>query len=98
MAKVWIMGAGGFGVALAVMCANNGHQVTAYSPFQEEIETLQRDREPGNCRSGLRQIWLFWQRRLSLSARPARPFPESWIGIQLCPVLQKDSIKIPWKP
>ncbi len=45
MAKVWIMGAGGFGVALAVMCANNGHQVTAYSPFQEEIETLQRDRE-----------------------------------------------------
>lgn len=45
MAKIWVLGAGGFGISLTVMCAGNGHMVTAYSPFQAEIETLDRDRE-----------------------------------------------------
>ena len=64
MAKVWIIGAGGFGIALAVMCANNGHQVTAYSPFQAEIEVLQRDREHKKLLPGVplpENISLTWE-------------------------------------
>lgn len=45
MADIFILGAGGFGIALAVMCSQQGHTVTAYSPFEEEIATLNRDRE-----------------------------------------------------
>lgn len=64
MAKVWIMGAGGFGVALAVMCAGNGHQVTAYSPFQQEIETLLRDGEHKKLLPGVKlpaNLALTWE-------------------------------------
>ncbi len=45
MSKIWIIGAGGMGVSLAVMCANNGHEVSIYSPFEQEIATLSRERE-----------------------------------------------------
>ena len=45
MAKIWVLGAGGMGISMAVMCANNGHQVTVYSPFPEEIEALSQNRE-----------------------------------------------------
>lgn len=45
MARIFVFGAGGFGVSLAVMCESNGHQVTLYSPFQHETDTLSRDRE-----------------------------------------------------
>lgn len=64
MAKVWIMGAGGFGVALAVMCAGNGHQVTSYSPFRDEIETLQRDGEHKKLLPGVKlpeNVALTWE-------------------------------------
>lgn len=40
MANILILGAGGFGTALAVLCDKCGHRVTLYSPFQQEIETL----------------------------------------------------------
>ncbi len=45
MAKIFIMGAGGFGIALAVMSQKNGHDVTVWTPFDAEVETLCRDRE-----------------------------------------------------
>lgn len=64
MAKVWIMGAGGFGVALAVMCAKNGHQVTSFSPFQAEIETLRRDGEHKKLLPGVKlpeNVTLTWE-------------------------------------
>lgn len=64
MAKIWIIGAGGFGVALAVMCANNGHEVTSYSPFQQEIETLRRDGEHKKLLPGVKlpqSICLTWE-------------------------------------
>ena len=40
MAKITILGSGGFGLALAVMCDNAGHEVTVWSKFSDEIETI----------------------------------------------------------
>lgn len=54
MAKIWILGAGGMGVSMAVMCANNGHQVSLYSPFEQEIETLLTEREHKKLLPGIR--------------------------------------------
>jgi glycerol-3-phosphate dehydrogenase (NAD(P)+) len=39
------MGAGSWGTALAVLLANNGHQVKMWSCFSEEVEMINRDRE-----------------------------------------------------
>ena len=44
MAKITILGCG-FGTALAVMLDSNGHDVTAWSKYQEEIDTILKDRE-----------------------------------------------------
>ncbi|MEM1484982.1 NAD(P)H-dependent glycerol-3-phosphate dehydrogenase [Oscillospiraceae bacterium PP1C4] len=45
MANVLVLGAGGFGTALAVMCEKNGHSVTLYSPFEREVAVLSQERE-----------------------------------------------------
>ena len=44
-AKITILGAGGWGTALAIMCSQNGHEVTLWSAFAEEIEAIARDGE-----------------------------------------------------
>ena len=38
MAKITILGAGGWGMALALLCNNNGHTVNIWSPFQNEVD------------------------------------------------------------
>ncbi len=40
MADITILGSGGFGLALAVMCRNMGHDVTVWSKFPEEIHEI----------------------------------------------------------
>ena len=45
MAKITILGSGGFGLSLAVMCVNGGHDVTVWSKFQDEIDTIRRSGE-----------------------------------------------------
>lgn len=45
MAEIAILGSGGFGTALAVLCHKNGHNVALWSLFEDEIETLKKDRE-----------------------------------------------------
>jgi glycerol-3-phosphate dehydrogenase (NAD(P)+) len=45
MAKIAVMGSGGWGTAIAVMLSNHGNEVVLWSKFVEEIETLQKDRE-----------------------------------------------------
>ncbi|MCM1045419.1 MAG: NAD(P)H-dependent glycerol-3-phosphate dehydrogenase [Candidatus Gastranaerophilales bacterium] len=45
MAKVSVLGAGTWGIALAVLLHKNGHTVTVWSVLPEEIEMLQRERE-----------------------------------------------------
>ena len=45
MAKVGILGAGSWGVALSLVLCKNGHEVTVWSVLEEEVEMLARDRE-----------------------------------------------------
>lgn len=40
MAKITVLGAGGWGLALALTLHSNGHSVTVWSPFKEEVEQL----------------------------------------------------------
>ncbi len=45
MSKVAILGSGGWGTALAVMCSACGHDVSLWSPFQSELDTIKHDGE-----------------------------------------------------
>lgn len=45
MARITVLGAGGWGTALAVMAHTYGHEVTLWSPFEEEITAIRRDEE-----------------------------------------------------
>lgn len=45
MADIVILGSGGFGLSLAVMCYNAGHSVTVWSKFRDEIDTIKRTGE-----------------------------------------------------
>ena len=45
MAKIAVLGAGGWGTALSIMCCKNGHKVGLWSPFETEIEQIRRDGE-----------------------------------------------------
>lgn len=45
MADIAILGSGGFGLALAVMCRNMGHDVTVWSKFPQEIQEIQKKGE-----------------------------------------------------
>lgn len=45
MAKFTILGMGGFGLAIAVMLNNFGHNVTVWSAFKQEIDDIRRDGE-----------------------------------------------------
>lgn len=40
MAKITILGSGGWGMALAIAAFNNGNEVTLWSPFSEEVNLL----------------------------------------------------------
>lgn len=45
MKRVSFLGAGSWGTALAILCANNGHQVTIWSKIKAEIDMLRENRE-----------------------------------------------------
>ena len=45
MSKVSFLGAGSWGTALAIMLAQNGHDVTLWSKVQAEVDMLQQHRE-----------------------------------------------------
>jgi len=45
MAKIGILGAGSWGIALSVLLHNNGHEVTIWSALKEEIAMLQKEHE-----------------------------------------------------
>ncbi len=44
MAKITVLGAGGWGMALALLSYNNGNSVNIWSPFQEEVNQLNQNR------------------------------------------------------
>lgn len=45
MSVITILGAGGFGTALAVMCQNKGEEVFLWSPFEEQLCAICEDGE-----------------------------------------------------
>lgn len=45
MAKIIILGSGGFGLSIAIMCSNAGHDVTVWSKFSDEIDAIKRTGE-----------------------------------------------------
>ncbi|MBQ8108522.1 MAG: NAD(P)-dependent glycerol-3-phosphate dehydrogenase [Ruminococcus sp.] len=45
MADITILGSGGFGLSLAIMCDNAGHNVTVWSKFRDELDTIRRTGE-----------------------------------------------------
>ena len=44
MAKITVLGSGGWGMALALTALQNGCDVTLWSPFKEEVDTLREKR------------------------------------------------------
>ncbi|MBE5876892.1 MAG: NAD(P)H-dependent glycerol-3-phosphate dehydrogenase [Lachnospiraceae bacterium] len=45
MAKIGVIGAGSWGIALSVLLYNNGHEVTVWSKLEDEITMLDAERE-----------------------------------------------------
>ncbi len=45
MSRIVVLGAGGFGISLAVMASESGHDVTIWSAFQDEIDMLSKEGE-----------------------------------------------------
>ena len=48
MMNIGIIGAGTWGTALGILLCHNGHRVTIWSAFEEEIKTLNERREHHN--------------------------------------------------
>ncbi|MDO5403568.1 MAG: NAD(P)H-dependent glycerol-3-phosphate dehydrogenase [Eubacteriales bacterium] len=53
MADITIMGAGSWGLGLAILLNNNGHRVTVWSVFKEEVIQLSNERENKKCLPGV---------------------------------------------
>ena len=53
MGKVSVLGAGGWGLALALVLYENGNSVTVWTPFKEEIRTLSEKRENEKLLKGI---------------------------------------------
>lgn len=45
MAKITVLGSGGWGTALAISACNCGHNVNLWSPFQQEVDDLLKNKE-----------------------------------------------------
>ncbi len=54
MAKITVLGSGGWGIALALTANYCGHEVTLWSPFENEVNTLLADRESKKLLSGIK--------------------------------------------
>ena len=53
MANITIMGAGSWGLGLAILLNNNGHKVTVWSVFKEEVIQFAKERENKKCLPGV---------------------------------------------
>ena len=54
MAKITVLGAGGWGMALALSANGCGNEVTIWSPFPEEVAALQKNRGNERLLSGIK--------------------------------------------
>ena len=67
MAKITVLGSGGWGMALAISAFNNRNQVTLWSPFEEEVKMLKEKQIDGmifltNCVMGIGLPSEYWLR------------------------------------
>lgn len=53
MAKISVLGAGGWGLALALTVYSNGYDVTVWSPFEEEVKELREKRTNSRLLKGV---------------------------------------------
>ena len=75
MADITVLGSGGFGLALAVMCQSMGHNVTVWSKFHEEIEEIRTTGEFAGKLPGVKMLSL-WASLQNLSeAWQRKPLP-----------------------
>ncbi len=54
MAKITVLGSGGWGIALAITAYNSGHDVALWSPFEDEVELLHKNRENKKLLDGVK--------------------------------------------
>lgn len=54
MANVGIIGAGSWGIAIALLLNKNGHNVTIWSVLEDEIRMIQEEREHKKCLPGVK--------------------------------------------
>ena len=54
MANISVLGAGSWGLGLALLINNNGHNVTVWSVLNDEVVMLQTEREHKRCLPGVR--------------------------------------------
>ena len=54
MAKITVLGAGGWGMALAISAYGSGNEVNIWSPFEEEVAALQKNRGNERLLSGIK--------------------------------------------
>ena len=54
MANIAILGSGGWGTAIGIMLDKNNHNVTLWSAFEEEVNTLKKDREHKKLLKGVK--------------------------------------------
>ena len=54
MANISVLGAGSWGLGLALLLNNNGHNVTVWSVLNDEVVMLQTEREHKRCLPGVR--------------------------------------------
>ncbi|MBR5942526.1 MAG: NAD(P)-dependent glycerol-3-phosphate dehydrogenase [Clostridia bacterium] len=45
MARITVLGAGGWGIAFGIMCLKSGNEVTIWTPFEDEKNAILADRE-----------------------------------------------------
>ena len=45
MAKIGVIGAGSWGIALSLVLFDNGHSVTVWSILKDEVDMLNREHE-----------------------------------------------------
>ena len=54
MANISVMGSGSWGLGLAILLNNNGHNVKVWSVFADEIEMLKKEHEHKRCLPGVK--------------------------------------------
>lgn len=54
MSKISVLGSGGWGIALALQAHSNGHEVVLWSPFKDEVDQINKDKENKKLLPGIK--------------------------------------------